>query len=493
MNARHQPEADAATSAVVVGGGIAGLTAAHDLRQRGFTVTVLEASPHFGGCVTSHEVAGLTLDAGAESFSTRSKAVADLAAELGLRQDIVYPAQGGAWLQLPGADPRASARPLPATGILGIPANPRDPDVVHAIGNAAAIRAALDKVMPLGSLVKRERVSLAEVVRERMGDQVLNRLVTPIAAGVFSSDPSVLDVDVVAPGLRAAMAKHGSLGAAVASIRADAPAGSAVSGLTGGMSRLTTALVDTLRGDGARLLTDARVTAIRESGRTSGARWAVRTAGNEFPADVLVMATDGPAAVDLLGESVPQLKQDMPAAGAGVALVTLVVDLPELDVNPRGTGVLVAPGVIDQNGFPVVAKALTHATAKWQWLSEATGPGSHVLRLSYGRAGGQGEDHPETWSDEKLYEQALADAGVLLGLGIRGEDVVGWDVVRWVGALPAAAVGHRDRVARVRASVAGENTLEVVGAWLSGTGLAAVVGDTRARMRKLADAHCPEA
>ncbi len=491
MKARHQPQADTGASVVVVGGGIAGLTAAHDLRQRGFKVTVLEASPYFGGCVTSHEVAGLTLDAGAESFSTRSKAVADLAAELGLWQHIVYPAQRGAWLQLPGADPGASAQPLPATGILGIPANPREPDVVRAIGNAAAIRAALDKVMPLGSLVKRQRVSLAEVVRERMGEQVLNRLVTPIAAGVFSSDPSVLDVDVVAPGLRTAMAKHGSLGAAVASIRADAPAGSAVSGIAGGMNRLTTALIDTLRSGGVRLLADTRVTAIHEAEKSSGARWTVLSDGVEFTADVLVMATDGPTAVGLLGESVPPLKEDMPAPGAGVALVTLVVDLPELDVNPRGTGVLVAPGVTAQNGSPVVAKALTHATAKWQWLSETTGPGGHVLRLSYGRAEPHGTDRSETWSDEKLYEQALADAGVLLGIRIGGEDVVGWDVVRWIGALPAAAVGHRDRVARIRASVANKNGLEVVGAWLSGTGLAAVIGDTRARMRKLTNAGSP--
>ncbi len=487
MSARRQPKADT-RSAVVVGGGIAGLTAARDLLQRGFDVTVLEADDHFGGCVTSHEVAGLTLDAGADSFSTRSKAVADLVSELGLRQNIVYPAPGGAWLQLPGGDPAETAQPLPATGILGIPSNPRDPAVVRAIGNTAAMRAALDKVMPLGSLVKRDRVSLAEVVRERMGEQVLAKLVTPIAAGVYSSDPSVLDVDVVAPGLRAAMAKHGSLGAAVGSIRANAPAGSAVGGLTGGMNRLTTALVDSLREGGARLISGARVRTIRGTD-SSGGSWAIETAHDIFSADLLVMAADGPTAVGLLAESLPGLREEAPATGAAVALVTLVVDLPELDVNPRGTGVLVAPGVTTSSGSSVVAKALTHATAKWQWLSEATGPGGHVVRLSYGRAGGHGQDRPETWSDERLYEQALADARVLLGVQVTGEDVVGWDVVRWVGALPSAAVGHRDRVARIRALIGRESGLEVVGAWLSGTGLAAVVADTRARIAKLSGAN----
>ncbi|MFD1214951.1 protoporphyrinogen/coproporphyrinogen oxidase, partial [Arthrobacter sp. GCM10027362] len=204
-------------------GGVAGLVAARDLARQGLAVSVLEASDSFGGCVARHEVAGLMLDAGAESFATRSPVVAELAADLGLGESIVAPNPAGAWIQLP-----ESAQPMPKTSVLGIPADPAEADIVKAIGRRAALRAAADKVLPLGTLVRKEQLSLGELVRTRMGSAVLDRLVAPVAAGVYSADPDVLDVDSVVPGLRAGVIKHGSLSAAVGALRRAAPAGAAV-------------------------------------------------------------------------------------------------------------------------------------------------------------------------------------------------------------------------------------------------------------------------
>ena len=473
-----------ARSAVVVGGGISGLIAARDLARRGLAVTLLEAGASLGGCVGTHSVAGLTLDSGAESFATRSRAVPDLIEELGLSGAVVNPNRDGAWLQLSGDDVAAAAQRMPQTGMLGIPADPRAPEIVRAIGRAGAARAALDRILPVGSLARKESVSLGEVVRARMGDAVLRRLVAPVVGGVYSSDPDVLDVDLVAPGLRAALAKHGSLAAAVGAMRAAAPAGSTVAGLAGGMGMLSRALEEDLAALGVKIDTGVAV----ESVQRGADGWIVSAAGRTLSADALVMATDGPTAVELLADTVPELAAARPGPGPGVALVTLVVDQPDLDANPRGTGVLVAEDV-----EAVDAKALTHATAKWQWLADSTGPGTHVLRLSYGRAlsaapaGAQTRPSPVNRDDEDLFAQALADASVLLQVPLGVDDVVGWDVVRWVGALPSAAVGHRERVTAVRAAVDAVPGLEVVGAWLAGTGLAAVTADTRTRITGLAE------
>ena len=475
-------------AAVVVGGGISGLIAARDLLHAGVRVTVVEASEQFGGCVGRHEVAGIQLDSGAESFATRSAAVPDLIRELGLADAVVLPNPAGSWLQLAAEDLPSGAQRMPASGILGIPADPRDPEIARALGRVGAARAALDKVLPVGPLNRRGPMSLGEVVRMRMGEAVLRRLVTPVVGGVYSSDPDVLDVDSVAPGLRAGIAAHGSLGAAVGAMRAAAPAGSAVAALDGGMGRLTEALVADLEATGARLLAGTRAQALA---RTDD-RWQVRCTGADgteevLDADAVVVAADGPAAVDLMATSLPELSAYRPQPGPGVALVTLVLDLPELDAMPRGTGVLVAREVEG-----VDAKALTHATAKWQWLADSTGPGTHVLRLSYGRALSPEDSAAEPAhvdrADEDLFRQALADASGLLQVSIGTGDVVGWDVVRWVGALPSATVGHKDRVAAVRAAVAEVHGLEAVGAWLAGTGLSAVTTDTRTRIRALADA-----
>ncbi|MBE0008738.1 MULTISPECIES: protoporphyrinogen oxidase [unclassified Arthrobacter] len=475
----------AAKTVVVIGGGMAGLIAARELVGRGLDVTVLERSAGFGGCVADHEVAGLRLDSGAESYSTRSETVPALARELGLGDLLVTPNPVGAWIRFPGKDPQHSAMPLPRSGILGIPADVLDPDIVKAIGRAGALRASLDRVLPLGSLYKDDGVSLGEVVRARMGVDVLDRLVAPVVGGVFSADPDDLDVDSVAPGLRKMMKKHGSLGAAVGAMRAAAPAGSAVGGLSGGMAQLTRVLTIELRAAGVHLQPGNEVRSIARAGTgwtiTTSASTGTEPTGTEstMTADAVVMAVDGPGAVDLLGEALPRLVTDRPRAVPGVALVTLVVDVPELDAHPRGTGVLVAAGAEG-----VSAKALTHATAKWQWLADQAGPGSHVLRLSYGRAGQVGE---ELADDDSLYRQALADASTLLETPIADDDVVGWKVVRWNGALPHASVGHRDLVARVRAAAAAERTLEITGAWLAGTGLVAVIDDARVRAKALAD------
>ncbi|BCW84983.1 protoporphyrinogen oxidase [Arthrobacter sp. NicSoilE8] len=480
---RSRGAAPQSPTAVVVGGGVSGLVAARELAMAGIAVTVLEASESWGGCVGSHVVAGLSLDSGAESFATRSSAVADMVRELGIGGQIVAPRPGGAWVQLP-----EGARELPKTGILGIPANPWDPEVRRSLGFLGALRASMDRILPAGLGTSAELTSVSQLVRTRMGKRVLERLVEPVVGGVHSADPALLDVDMVAPGLRDGVRANGSLAAAVAAQRkaargagsAPAKAGSAVAGLKGGMHTLIGALVKDLQDRGVVLLTHQRVDGIRKA----GTGWQVSAGDSTYDAGRLVVALDGPAAVGLLADSVPALAGLRPEAGPLVSLVTLVVDLPELDSRPRGTGILVAPQTPG-----IRAKALTHATSKWDWLAGEAGPGTHVVRLSYGRlVGVDGSDGQaaSAMDDQSLLSAAVEDASNLLTVPITRADVVDWDVVRWEGALPFAAVGHKRRVAEVRRICGAVEGLAVVGGWLAGNGLAAVVADTRTQAKKLA-------
>ncbi len=445
-----------------MGGGVSGLVAARELAMAGVRVTVLEAGSSWGGCVGAHVVGGLSLDSGAESFATRNTAVADLARELGLGSAIVAPHPGGAWVQLP-----EGPRELPKTGVLGIPANPWDPEVRRSLGMAGALRASLDRWLPVSLGTAAEVTSVSRLVRTRMGNRVLQRLVAPVVGGVHSADPSLLDVDMVAPGLRSGIRDQGSLAAAVAAQRkaakgagaGPAKAGSAVAGLQGGMHTLVAALVKDLAGRGVRLLAGQRVDSIQRS--SDG--WRITASGSAYDAGQVVVALDGPAAVGLLEESLPDLSALRPAPGPLVSLVTLVVDLPELDVRPRGTGILVAPGTPG-----IRAKALTHATAKWDWLADEAGPGTHVVM-----------------DDDELLAAALEDASTLLAVPVSASDVLDWDVVRWEGALPFAALGHKQRVADIRRRCEGVEGLTLVGGWLAGNGLAAVVADTKAQFAAL--------
>ncbi|MDD9204973.1 hypothetical protein PU560_00670, partial [Georgenia sp. 10Sc9-8] len=118
------------------------------------------------------------------------------------------------------------------------------------------------------------------------------------------------------------------------------------------------------------------------------------------------------------------------------------------------------------------AKALTHVTAKWPWLAARTPPGVHVLRVSYGRPG----DDPGLL-DRVGTESALRDAEVLLDVPLGRERVRASRMVRWDGGLPPAGPGLRRDVSTVHEAAERRPGLVVTGAWVAGTGVAAVVAD----------------
>lgn len=486
----------------VVGAGVAGLVVARDLARAGLRVEVLEASDALGGCVRpltlsspSLPAGRIVVDGGAESFATRSTAVADLLGELGLAECICPPSRAGAWL----ASPRGAV-PLPATGVLGIPAGPAD--VARTVGRAAGLRARLDRLLPprVGQRALRSGgVSLGHLVRVRLGRRALHRLVAPVAGGVHSADPDLLDVDAVAPGLRAALDSEGSLMAAAGRLRAAAPAGAAVAGVAGGLHQIVTALADEVRAHGGTILTGTRVeravpsasgdcwqltTARTGQGTASGGTAARATRGSRpddpdatgrRAASTLVLAADAGTAERVLAPLVGGAGVPRPAAQGGIRLVTLLLDAPELDRAPRGTGVLVTTDMADATG--VQAKALTHTSAKWAWVRPRLGPGQHVVRVSYGHLGdGSGVGHAQGESPERI---ALHDASVLLGARLDPRHLLASAVVDIPAGLPFAAVGHAARMARVRAGAARLPDLHLAGGWIAGTGLAAVVADAR--------------
>jgi len=470
----------------VVGGGMAGLVVARECARPGFEVTVLEGSERVGGSVAPLHLDGITLDAGAESFATRGGHVAELLHDLGLDDEVVQPNPSGAWV-------RHGSRsvPLPKAGLLGIPSSPLAKDVIAAIGGAGAFRAYLDRLIPVLKIGQERR--LGTLVRKRMGRKVLELLVAPVATGVYSAAPDELDVDVVAPGLNAALTRLGSLSGAVGELRSAAPAGSAVGGIRGGMWRLPEALVAEIEARGGVVRTGAPVVSLEpwsapdddatvEDGPRPG-RWIVRTAGGEsVVADAVAVASPADASLVLLAGVDPALaalgELDWPAASS-VELVTLLVDDDRLSASPVGTGVLVA----DVPGADVRAKAMTHSSAKWAWVAEAAGPGRHVVRLSYGRAGRAAESLALT--DAELRTQAIEDASRLLNIPIAASAVTAFARTPWTNALPYATVGQRERIDRVRSEVDGVEGLEVTGSWLTGTGLASVIPDARRTAERL--------
>jgi len=144
--------------------------------------------------------------------------------------------------------------------------------------------------------------------------------------------------------------------------------------------------------------------------------------------------------------------------------------------------------LVGHDARDVRAKALTHATAKWPWLATAAGPGRHVVRLSYGRAG-DGRAGDGRAPDAAT---ALADASTLLATPLTPDQLVAHAVVRWTHALPRPSAAHRAWVAAARAALADQPDVAVVGAWVAGNGLAAVIPDARAAVADFVIASEPD-
>lgn len=332
---------------VVVGAGIAGLAVAQRAAALGRDVVVLERSDRVGGQIHQTTLAGHQVDVGAESFAVRGGAGAALLADLGLSDALTLPNPAPAWVHGTAKHPY----PLPATGVLGIPSDPLAADVRRALGPLGALRAAADRLLPTSPLS--DDATLGSVVTRRMGARVTRRLVDPVVRGVYSAHADDLPLRVASSPLADALAAGGRLAPAAAAVRAAAPAGSAVAGVTGGLGRLVAALVADLGSRGADIRLRSTVTDVAADH--------VVVDGERLDGTVVV------AAPGLAGEVLTTRT---------ITVVAAAVRSRDLDAAPRGTGVLVAPG-----SPGVTARALTHSSAKWPWLTARDGV--HVLRLSY--------------------------------------------------------------------------------------------------------------
>ncbi|MFH8251290.1 protoporphyrinogen/coproporphyrinogen oxidase [Microbacterium sp. B2969] len=442
---------------VVVGGGIAGLVAALECAKVGLRVTLIEQSDRLGGAIRSVEAGGLSLDAAVEGWSIRGAAVRALAEELGLAAAIVPAAVTDTWIGgLPGV------APLPERSIVGIPDNPWDVRVRRIIGWRGTWRAYLDRVRPPLTIGK-ER-SLGKLVRTRMGDAVLERLVAPLSLGVYGTHPDDVDVEAVAPGLSTALTRTGSLSGAVFDLLVDATPGPRLEGLAGGMPQLVEAAHERLVELGAVVRTGVRADRLE---RHDDGRWTVETAGDAPEADAadqVVVATPEAEARRLLAPVVPSLDAPVEVVHP-VEVVTLVVADAALDAAPLAA-VYPLPGTSR-------AVAVVDSTARWPWVAAAAGSGVRVLRVFFGAAG-----EPAATAgldDAAAAELARGEASTLLGVGLR--DVRGAARAPFEPPRPASALGHAEAADAARQAIRTVDGLAAVGAWLAGSGLAQVVPD----------------
>jgi hypothetical protein len=537
--------------ALVIGGGIAGLSAAWQLTQDGLKPLLVEARGYLGGLIASGYIGPAQVDLGAETFVPRGVETAQMVAALGL--EALAPSGDGARLFLPPNRANGESHwrlwRFLRDAYLGIPADPGADDVVAILGAKAAQRAAQDR--HLGSEVGQgaEGETLAGFVAARMGQAVVDRLVRPIVAGIYTCDPEDLATDTVTPGLRQATREHGCLADAVAFLLArsrKATGGRSVDKcVRGGMFQLTAALSQAITTAGGTVLTrvgaqqliapDAAGNADTASGAaTCGASGASNATSHDASDGVgywqvvlaptkpgptpssepvpaaaprtlrtkrLVVACSARPALRLLASAnLAALDTDITIpVGAPIARYSLLVDSPELDAAPVGQGLLVAPA------SPASCADTQAGAVEPSNQGSPTQPGtvespvgakalSHLnVKWPWIAHALAPHQHLLRLSYGRLgqsepqvsLEQALADVRVLTGVTIHPEQVSEHKLVRWNGTLPPLPPSYRARIAAFMSQVENIEGLAVTGAWVGGTGVNAVVAHARTNARRL--------
>jgi oxygen-dependent protoporphyrinogen oxidase len=460
----------------VVGGGIAGLAAALRLRDRvppGTTITVYEQSGALGGKLHTGTIAGSPVEFGAEAFLTRDpaggeSAAVTLARRLGLAEALVHPATGQAAIAFGGA-----LVPVPGGTLVGVPG---DLAKVAALAHPVAERDH-DAGGPL--LGPDEDLAVGELVRRRLGDEVVDRLVDPMLGGVYAGRADSLSLAATMPALARTARVEGTLTGAVRAAQAAsprAPGRPVFATVEGGLSRLVSAAAEALVAPaGAAPGSDAvqiRLgAAVRELVPTPTG-WRMVIGPTRDPelveAEAVVLALPArPAARLLAGVDVGVCALIGRLDYASVALVTLALPaaaLPELSgfLVPATEGTLI--------------KAATFFTTKWAHLRRPDGLA--LIRASVGR---YGEEHLLQRDDAELTATVHRELSALLGgAGSAGNGrsgaglpaPVATHVQRWGGALPQYPPGHLDRVAAARATLrATHPTLALAGAGYDGVGV----------------------
>jgi protoporphyrinogen/coproporphyrinogen III oxidase len=449
---------DEAKRIVVIGGGIAGLAAGYRLRRLrpAAEILLLEASDRIGGKLRRVQVAGAWVDVGAEALLARRPEGLDLIDALGLKPAQIHPLSTAALLRNRGVN-----RPLPPRTLMGVPTE------LDALGSVLS-RPTLDRIAaePAGGPYPplAGDVSVGDLVADRFGPEVVDRLVDPLLGGVYAGHAHRISLQAAVPALAGRLMSDG--GSLLLAARATVTAGArddvpVFASLIGGLARLA----ETLAAEGGF---DIRLgTAVRSVERAgNGFRLAVgpAPAAEQLTADAVVVATPAGKAATLLAGLLPAAAAELAEIEtASMAIVTLAFRLPQ--PLPAGSGILIP----DVEGL--ASKAMTFSSQKWPGVG--TEAGVLLLRASLGRAGEQAQlQRP----DEELVATVRRELSDITGL--TAEPVDG-HVQRWGGALPQYAVGHPDRVRRIREAVARIPGLAVCGASYDGVGIPACIGSAQ--------------
>jgi len=445
---------------VVVGGGIAGLTAAHRAveisreRETALELTVLEARDRLGGTIETEHAGGFLVETGPDSFLSEKPWALALCRRIGLESRLV------------GTDDRfrrvfvwfgKRLHPVPDGFQLLAPTR-LTPFVTSSLFSwPGKLRMALDVILPRGGGGDE---SLGAFVRRRLGREALERIAQPLVAGIYTADPDELSLLATMPRFVELERRERSLIVGLWKASRKAPAASTSGArwslfvsLAGGMGELIAALASRLPSDAVRL--KHRVGGIERR----GAHWRVTTEeAGAIEADAVIVATETHAASRLLRYVDPPL-------------ATMLETIPYASSATVSLGYRRADVAHPLDGFGFVVPRAEHRDLLACTFSSVKYPGRaperHVLIRCF--VGGALNAAALERSDDEIVERVRRELGE--ALGITAAPML-TRVARHPASMPQYAVGHLTTVETIERRLAAIPGLLLAGGGYRGVGIA---------------------
>jgi oxygen-dependent protoporphyrinogen oxidase len=439
---------------VIIGGGISGLAAAHQLGEQPVRVTLLEASARLGGTIQTEKRDGFLLERGPDSFISEKPQALALAKRLGLESRLIqtneqfrrsFIVRNGRLRAVPeGFQLLAPSRLWPFI----------TSDIFSVFGKA---RMAADLLLPRKRANGISDESLASFVRRRLGTEALDRMAQPMVGGIYTADPETLSLRATLPRFLEMERQHRSL--ILAMLRQGRAQKVGTSGaryslflsFDQGMQVLVEALERQLKAD-VRLNTRAQTL------KRNVAGWTIVTSdGAELKADAVCVALPAYLAAGLLSDVHERLAEKLRQIKyASTATINLAYRRAAIKHPLNGFGFVV----------PFVEKrsliACTFSSVKFSGRA----PEGHVLLRAF--AGGALQ--PEIFALDEGDMRVMIEIGLRELLGIT-EDPLFVEVAKWKDSMPQYEVGHLERVNEIEGLVNELAGLSLAGNAYRGAGI----------------------
>ena len=447
-------------------------------------MVLLEAKDRVGGAIWTKRRDGFTIEGGADSFITNKPQGVELCQALGL---------GG---QLIDTDPQhrrsfvvreGRLMPVPEGFVLLAPNRLGPLLTTPILSFRGKLRMLLDLVLPRRDDDGDE--SLAAFVKRRLGREVLERLVQPLVAGIYTADPADLSLKATLPQFPAMEQAHGSLiRGALRQARHTRSVERNASGARYGLFVTLADGMDTLPRTLAAALPPGTVrtsTAVRRISRPDPVSpWLIELLdGPPLSASAVVLATEAHASARLIDGFDPDLAQRLRAIPYASSLIVNVGYRRDQVAHPLDGFGAVVPAIERRSIL-----AVSFLSVKFPHRAP---PGTVLMRAFVG-----GAMQPELFDLDDATVTSLVRRDLTDLLGVTGEPLL-VEISRHCRAMPQYTLGHLDRVAAIRLQAAKHSRLLLTGNAFDGVGIPDVIRNAQsaadAVLQGLADPAKPAA